>query len=154
PDRFGFVAYGDYQLAGQRIETDMTRQTSDINGPGRAYFLSDRDFGGGELKKAEKTRIEGTGAMHVRGAENVATLDRHIRSPPPTHSLQCDKLTVLMAEVATTPRTETPPSPAKAAERFRRKPHPIWGYYDAMALASLDLGQEAWSNIRKQITPF
>ncbi len=151
-DRFAFVAYGDYQLAGQRIETDMSRQTADINGPGRAYFVSDRDFGGGELKKAEKTKIDWDRFMHVRGAENVAIFEGNVRSTTPTHALKCEKLTVLMAEVATPMRTEST-APIPPAERFRRKPHPVWGYYDALALVSVDLGQQAYASLRKQFAP-
>src|SRR5262249_10568021 len=75
PDVSAFVAYQDYQVIGHRIETDMIRQTADIAGPGRAYFLSDRDFGGGELRKAERTKISWNKFMRVRGRGKTAGVE-------------------------------------------------------------------------------
>ncbi len=149
PDVFALVAFEDYELSGYKIETDMTRQTADVAGPGRAYFSSDRDFGGGELGHTEKTKINWTKFMRVRGKENLAVFEGDVRSSTKTHTLDCDKLLVYMADVKVPPKPPQPPQTiATHLERLRkRKPLPFVGYYDALAMIGFDYGRDAWTRI-------
>lgn len=149
PDVFAMVAFEDYQLSGYKIETDMTRQTADVAGPGTAYFTSDRDFGGGELGRSEKTKVTWSKFMRVRGRENIAAFEGDVRSATKTHTLDCDKLLVHMADVKVPPRPPEPqPSIATHLERLRhRKPWPFARGFDTLALLGMDYGRDAWMSV-------
>jgi hypothetical protein len=97
---FARVRYGDYQLAGRRIEMNMRDESTDVNGPGRAYFVSERDFGGGELMPNERVRITWKDYMRVRGHENTAVFEGGIRTRSRAHRLSCDRLVVRLGPAA------------------------------------------------------
>lgn len=156
PGLYAFVQYVDYQLAGHRIELDMDRQAADIPGPGRAYFFSDRDFGGGELKKAEETRVVWTRSMQVRGRENTAVFEGEVRSKTPTHSMWCDRLTVLLADVpAPPPQARASPQPGSLAQgRFaQRLPSPRLAAYSLMAMAAAEASWPTWKQLTAAYAP-
>jgi len=153
PDVFAMVAFDDYELTGYKIETDMTRQTADVAGPGRAYFTSDRDFGGGELGRTEKTKVTWTKFMRVRGKENLAAFEGDVRSSTRTHTLDCDKLIVYLADVKVPPRPPAPPPTiATHLERLKkRRPWPFARGYDTLALIGFDYGRDAWTHLGSEL---
>lgn len=54
PDKLARVRTGDVAIHGHRIEIDADREMIDVPGAGRAYMLSQRDFGGRRLSRARR----------------------------------------------------------------------------------------------------
>lgn len=150
PDEFARVSYETYDLSGYRIDADIREQAADINGPGRVEFHSDRDFGGGELRRGERTRVTWSNYMQARGRQNRIYFDGNVRARSDSHEMKGARMTVFLAD-APPPRPAPPKQPTSPAERFRRKPNPLLGYRETLALAAYDAGLKLFDDTRKQL---
>lgn len=151
---FARVKYEDYRLAGNRIEMDLRAQTADVNGPGRAYFTSDRDFGGGELRDAETVRVSWSNTMKVRGRENIAVFDGAVRARSSTHELQCRQLQVTLAESAPTRRARPATAPKLFSLASLGLPSdPLVAPRLNAALAVFHAARNSWSALMPALTP-
>jgi len=108
--------YGELAIHGHRIEIDTDRQSVDVPGPGKAWMLTNQDFGGRKLTRPTPVKTTWTGHMKLRLAQDYGVFVDNVRSSSAGFLMNCDKLTIRFARF--------PPAPKKTKkgllERFFR----------------------------------
>lgn len=103
PDTLARVRAGDTAIHGRTIEIDMTTESIDVPGPGRAYMLTAQDFGGRKLAKPSRVKITWANEMQMRGQKNYGLFLGNVHSDSDAFSLACEKLTVRLANAPMPP---------------------------------------------------
>lgn len=99
---------GEMAIHGHRIEIDTDRQAVDVPGPGKAWMVTQKDFGGRTLIKPKAVKTTWTGHMKLRLAQDYGVFVDNVRSSSDGFLMTCEKLTVRFAPA--------PPVPAKTKD--------------------------------------
>ncbi|HUN82104.1 MAG TPA: hypothetical protein VMV81_11425, partial [Phycisphaerae bacterium] len=100
------VRAGETAIHGQHIDIDVPAESVDVPGPGKAWMMTEQDFGGRKLAKPTPVRIAWSRSMQMRGLKNYGVFIGDVHSKSDAFSLACDKLTVRLAESqAAAPKT-------------------------------------------------
>ncbi|MBN2563541.1 MAG: hypothetical protein JXQ75_21690 [Phycisphaerae bacterium] len=94
PAAFAKARYGEVAIHGHRIEIDMDDESVDVPGPGKAWMITRKDFGGRKLRKPAPVRTTWTDRMQFRMAKDYGLFTGNVHSEVQSFSLDCDKLTV------------------------------------------------------------
>ncbi|MEK6644805.1 MAG: hypothetical protein AABZ08_12955 [Planctomycetota bacterium] len=107
PDSLARVRAGDTAIHGRTIEIDVPTESIDVPGPGRAYMLTQQDFGGRKLTKPSRVKITWTNQMQMRGQKNYGVFLGDVHSDSDAFSMASEKLTVRLANAPSTPNKPT-----------------------------------------------
>jgi lipopolysaccharide export system protein LptA len=103
------VRAGETAIHGRHIEIDVPKEAISVPGPGRAWMITQQDFGGRKLNKPSPVKITWSDEMYMRGEKNYGVFLGHVRSKSEAFSLACDKLTVRLANA---PPLKSAPRPS------------------------------------------
>ena len=101
---FAKVRAGETAIHGRHIDIDVPTESIDVPGPGKAWMITEQDFGGRKLSKPSPVKVTWSKEMQMRGQKNYGVFIGDVHSKSDALSLACDSLTVRLANSTALPK--------------------------------------------------